>query len=82
MPIAFALSALINIKAAAPSFKVDAFAAVTVPSFLNTGFRPVILSKFTAKGSSSLLIKVISPLRFLTLTGTISLVNLPLVCAA
>jgi hypothetical protein len=53
MPIASAFSLLINTNAAAPSFRVDAFAAVTVPSFLNTGFRVGILSNFTAAGSSS-----------------------------
>jgi hypothetical protein len=35
-----------NKIAAAPSFKVEALAAVTVPSFLNTGFSVGILSKF------------------------------------
>ncbi|MNR10351.1 hypothetical protein D3C85_1265990 [compost metagenome] len=82
MPSAFALSALIKTKAAAPSFRVEAFAAVTVPSFLKTGFSAGILSNLTAVGSSSVSIKVISPLRSLTSTATISLANFPAVCAA
>src|SRR6185369_13824768 len=39
-PSACARSALITSTAAAPSFKPDAFAAVTEPSFANAGFKP------------------------------------------
>ena len=35
----------IKIKAAEPSFKPDAFPAVTVPSFLKTGLSELIFSK-------------------------------------
>ena len=76
-PNSFALSALINTNAAAPSFMVEAFAAVTVPSFIKAGLREGILSNLTLKGSSSLANTIGSPLRCGISTGTISLANKP-----
>src|SRR5690606_6191770 len=61
----------------APSFRVDALAAVTVPSFLKTGFNCGILSKLTELISSSSSTTVTSPLRPVISTGTISFLNLP-----
>ena len=49
-----AASADISTVAAAPSFNVLAFAAVIVPSFLKTAFKPAILSKLTLVNSSSM----------------------------
>ncbi len=72
-----ALSSLINIKAAAPSFIVEALAAVTVPSFVKTGFKAGILSNLTFVYSSSLAITIGSPRRCGTSTGTTSVSNLP-----
>ena len=42
MPSCFARSAVITSTAAAPSFRPDAFAAVTEPSFANAGFSPAM----------------------------------------
>ena len=42
-----------KISIEAPSFRVEALAAVTVPSFLNTGLSVGILSNFTFENSSS-----------------------------
>jgi len=50
----FAASPDISTVAAAPSFNVLAFAAVMVPSFLKTDFKPAILSKLTRVNSSSI----------------------------
>jgi len=75
-PNSFNFSPLTKITAAAPSLIVDALAAVTVPSFLKTGFNPGILSKKTFLYSSSWLITT-SPFRVETVTGTISSLNFP-----
>jgi hypothetical protein len=56
---------------------VEAFAAVTVPSLVNAGFKLGILSKFTFENSSSLLIIIGSPFLCGTETGITSLLNLP-----
>ena len=62
-PSSAAFSALINTKAEAPSLMVDALAAVTVPSFLNTALNVGIFSNLTLVYSSSLLKRIGSPLR-------------------
>ena len=49
-----AFSSLIKTNAAAPSLIVEAFAAVTVPSLVNTAFKVGIRSIFTFVNSSSL----------------------------
>ena len=49
----FRASSDIRTMAAAPSFNVLAFAAVIVPSFLNTGRNVATFSKFTRVNSSS-----------------------------
>ena len=59
-PNSFTLSPLINTNALAPSFKVEALAAVTVPSFSKTGFKVLTLSKFTLVNSSSVETKIAS----------------------
>jgi hypothetical protein len=81
-PNANAFSSDIKTIADAPSFKVDALAAVTVPSFLNTGFNPGILSNFTALNSSSSATMVIAPARPGISTATISSWNNPFSNAA
>ncbi len=80
IPNSSAFSLLIKTKAAAPSFIVLAFAAVTVPSLLNAGLKPAILSNFTLNGSSSLSI-VILPFLLSITTGTTSFLYLPSVQA-
>ena len=72
-----AFSALIKTRAEAPSFKVDAFAAVIVPSLSNTGRNAGIFSILTFLYSSSSEIIKASPLLCGTSTGTISLANFP-----
>ena len=61
----------INTKAQAPSFKVEAFAAVTVPLFSNADFKVGIFSKFTFLNSSSSE-TVMVPFLVSMFTGTIS----------
>ena len=70
----------ISTRAAAPSLIEAELAAVIVPSFLNAGFRPGILSSLALKGCSALPITV-SPPRPATVTGAISQANLPSVLA-
>ena len=60
------------ISAAAPSEIEEEFAAVTVPSFLNAGFKFGIFSGCAFLGCSSSLI-VTSPFHVLIMTGEISL---------
>ena len=71
MPRLAASSALSSTVAAAPSEMLDELAAVTVPSFLNAGFRVGILLMSDLPGCSSVANST-SPLRVLTLTATIS----------
>ena len=60
---------------------VEALAAVTVPSLVNTAFNPGILSKFTFLYSSSSANKTV-PFLVTISTGTISSLNLPAAQAA
>ena len=71
-----AVDSRISTSAAAPSEMLDDVAAVIVPSFLNAGFRPGILSSLALNGCSSNLITV-SPALPGTLTGAISQAKLP-----
>ena len=75
-PSASAFSRLISSTAAAPSFRVEALAAVTVPSLVKAGRRPGTLAKSTFRYSSSSLITVVLP-RLSMVTGTISSFFLP-----
>ena len=68
---------LAKMTALAPSFKVEAFAAVTVPSAVKTARKPGILSSCTFLYSSSSVTQTGSPLRWGTGTGTTSLANFP-----
>jgi hypothetical protein len=67
-------------SAAAPSLMLDALAAVIVPSFLNAGLRPGILSSLALKGCSSNLTTVSPPPG--SVTGAISQSKLPSSLAA
>ena len=73
----FIASSLAKTKAAAPSFIVEAFAAVTVPSFVKTGLRLGILSNLTLLNSSSSSTIVTLPFLSLISTGMISSLNKP-----
>ena len=75
-PILAAVLSRISTSAAAPSEMLDEVAAVMVPSFLNAGFSPGILSSLALKGCSSNLMTVSPPLPA-TLTGAISQSKLP-----
>jgi len=81
-PSRFARSALMRTRAAAPSLRDDAFAAVTVPSFLNTGRSVGILSGRALFGPSSSATTAVSPFFRSISTGTISARNAPDCCAA
>ena len=63
--------------AAPPSLMVDAFPAVTVPSFSNTAFREGSLATLPRPGSSSTRNGTGSPLRCGIGTATISFANFP-----
>src|SRR5258708_38813743 len=64
-PSSFALRADVTTLAAAPSFMLDALPAVTVPSFLQTGFRLRSASAdVSSRGPSSLSNKVGASLFF------------------
>ncbi|MNI33975.1 hypothetical protein D3C73_879470 [compost metagenome] len=76
-----ASSSRISTTAAAPSFRPDALPAVTVPSFLKAGLRPARTSSVVARGFSSVS-TMMSPLRVLIVTGTISALNRPSAIAA
>ena len=80
-PLAIAWASSIRTSAAAPSLILEELAAVIVPSFLNAGLRLGILLISHLPGCSSIS-KTISPLRVFTVTGAISSLNEPLVCAA
>ena len=66
----------IKVTAAAPSFNPDAFPAVTVPSFLNTGFNLVNASKFIPSLGCSSILKSTIEFFDLIFKLTISLLNL------
>src|SRR6478672_11018236 len=68
--------------AAPPSLIDEALAAVTEPSFLNTGLRFGILSGLAFFGPSSSLTTVDSPFLPAMVTGTISALNRPCCWAA
>ena len=76
-----ASSADISTVAAAPSEIFDDDAAVSTPSLPNAARRPGIFATSILPGSSSVSTTV-SPLRPLTVTGTISASNAPDACAA
>ncbi|MNP09996.1 hypothetical protein D3C76_1021270 [compost metagenome] len=73
----FALSALINIKAAAPSLIPDAFPAVTVPFSLNIGFNLFNASIVFPNLGNSSVSKTTSPFLVFIVIGTISSLNSP-----
>ncbi len=72
-----ASAAVISTSAAAPSLRPLALAAVTVPSFLNAGLRPCIPSSVAPSRIYSSVSTMVSPLRPLTVTGTISSLKRP-----
>lgn len=78
-PSSSALDALMRMRAEAPSFNGEAFAAVTVPlpSVLNTGLKLGTLSNITFLYSSSSVILVSFPFLSLITTGTISFSKAP-----
>ncbi|SPB19040.1 hypothetical protein NOV72_06233 [Caballeronia novacaledonica] len=82
-PSASAFFADITTTAAAPSLMPDAFAAVTVPSFENAGFRPESASGVTPWRTNSSVVNCSgSPLRCGIAIGTISSSKRPAFCAA
>ena len=80
-PFASTASAEAKTSAAAPSEIDDEFAAVTVPSLRNAGFRCGIFSGRAFPGCSSS-VTCTSPLRVFNVTAAISPSNAPLSCAA
>ena len=60
---------------------LEAFAAVTVPSFLKAGFSDEILSGFASLGPSSSSTTVLLPFLSAISTGAISALNAPAACA-
>ena len=81
-PSSFAFSSLITTIAAAPSLMLEAFAAVTIPSFLNAGRSLAIPSAVVpGRGPSSVSTTMVS-FFFFTSTGTISSLNFPASIAA
>ena len=81
-PRALALSSDISTNAAAPSFRVEALAAVTVPSLVKAGRSDPTFSRTTFLYSSSSVTATTLPLRSVTSTGTTSCANLPAAQAA
>ncbi|MNY39260.1 hypothetical protein D3C86_1739360 [compost metagenome] len=72
-PRAWALAALASISTAAPSLRVDALPAVTVPVFWNAGLRlPNAWSVLPGRGCSSVSNTSGSPLRWGIRIGVIS----------
>ena len=67
-----AFSSDISTNAAAPSFRVEALAAVTVPSLVKAGRSEATLSRIRLLYSSSWATCTTLPLRSLTSTGTTS----------
>ena len=82
MPRRPASSSDIRSTPAAPSFRPEAFAAVTEPSLLKAGRRPPMDSAVTPWRMYSSLSTTVSPLRPLMVTGAISASNLPAFWAA
>ena len=80
-PKSLALDSFIIKTAAAPSFRPDAFPAVTEPSFLKTGFKEEILSKVDPCLGNSSSSKDISSFFTLIFTGQISFLKWPDFCA-
>ena len=76
IPLFFASSSDISTVAAAPSFIPDAFPAVTVPSFLNTGLSLDKVSKSNPSLGCSSKLKSTSDFFDLILIFTISSLNL------
>ena len=82
-PSSWALSALITTSADAPSFIADAFAAVTVPSFLNAGFSFAIDSAVMPSRIVSSVVNAIgSALRCGTMTSNFSASKRPAAVAS
>ena len=77
-----AFSSDIRTSAAAPSLRVEALAAVTVPSLVKAGRSELTLSRMRLLYSSSWATCTTLPLRSLTSTGTTSRSNLPAAHAA
>src|SRR4051812_37146807 len=82
LPSLAACLAVISTTAAAPSLMPEALPAVTVPSFSNAGFSLAIASTVAPWRGYSSSATMMSPLRDLMVTGTISSLNLPAFCAA
>ena len=82
LPSLAACLAVISTTAAAPSLMPDALPAVTVPSFSKAGFSLAIASTVAPWRGYSSALTMMSPLRVLMVTGTISSLNLPAFCAA
>ena len=81
-PSLAACLAVISTTAAAPSLMPEALPAVTVPSFSKAGFSLAIASMVAPWRGYSSVSTMMSPLRVLMVTGTISSLNLPAFCAA
>ena len=81
IPRVLAFSEDIKTTVAAPSLIPEAFPAVTVPSLLNAGRRLPSVSRFVPCFGYSSSSTIVSPRRDLTVTGTISSLNLPSFCA-
>ena len=77
-PNSLAFSSDITMIAAAPSLILEAFPAVTIPSFLNAGFNFPIPSAVVPGLGPSSVSTMISPFLPLITTGTISSLNFPL----
>ncbi len=80
-PRRWASSAVIRTSAEAPSEIELALAAVMVPSLRNAGLRLGIFSRLAVSGCSSSF-TTLSPLRLVTVTGTISAASEPSAMAA
>lgn len=72
----WAYSALVTTRALAPSFKVEALAAVTVPFLSKAGLKVGTFSKLILVNSSSSVTRVVLPLETMD-TGTISFLKNP-----
>ena len=81
-PRAFASSALISTRAAAPSFRPEALAAVTLPSLAKAGRSFCISSRVAPWRMYSSWSTTTSPFLPGMTTGAISSANLPAFCAA
>ena len=80
-PWRLAASSEAMISAAAPSFTPEALPAVTVPGSRNGVFRRSSISSVVSGRGCSSLPTIVSPLRVLIETGTISRAKKPLPCA-